>query len=309
MNEAKIISPDEAITLMKGKGIKFEIVSESEAKQILSERNYYHKLMAYCDNFVIRQRGEKEGQYLNLDFAYLKELSIIDMYLRYLLIHMCLDIEHHIKLMLIHDVEQNPAEDGYNIVRICDPDYIARDRIKEQATGSYSRELIEQYLPDLDFPVWVFCELSTFGDLYKLYKEYMTLYRGRPLPKYTFLKGIRNMRNNCAHNSCLIFKLDNPNPRYRICDISNIIARIPTISKNSRISYLSIPSIHDFAVVLYWYSQFIRSPGLLRARKKELYHLFLVRLRENRSFFKDNDTLLGSYLFCIKLITYFMRKY
>ncbi len=309
MQENKITSPDEAIAIMKEKGIRFDIVTEEEAKQILTERNYYHKLMAYCDNYTKIQDGIHDGEYERLDFAYLKELSIIDMYLRYLLVHMCLDIEHHVKLMLIHDIEQNPAEDGYDIVRRCDPNYSMRDQIVRQSVGSYSRDLIERYIPDLDIPVWSFCELTTFGDLYKLYKSYVTQYRGRPLPKYSLLKAIRNMRNNCAHNACLIFKLDKPNPHYKVSDISNVISKIPTISKNSRISYLSIPSIHDFAVVLYWYSQFIRSPGLLRTRKKELYHLFLVRLRENRQFFRDNDTLLGSYLFCIKLITYFMKKY
>ena len=46
-------------------------------------------------------------EYKKLDFGYLKELSTIDMYLRYIVMDMCLDIEHVIKVRLIKNITNN----------------------------------------------------------------------------------------------------------------------------------------------------------------------------------------------------------
>jgi hypothetical protein len=102
---------------MKGKGITFNIISESDAKSFLTENNYYLKLASYRTNYAKYTSGSKTGLYINLDFAYLKELSTIDMHLRYLIIQMCLDIEHYLKVSLLSHVESNPSEDGYELIR------------------------------------------------------------------------------------------------------------------------------------------------------------------------------------------------
>lgn len=309
MPRNKIKTPEDAIALMKGKGIRFDITTEEEAKRILKERNYYYKLMAYCDNYEKGQRGAKKGRYLSLDFAHLKELAVIDMHLRYLLLLMCLDIEHHIKLRFIHDIEQNPAEDGKSIVNAFDPKFVVREKVLRQAVDSYTYDRIQKYRQNMDFSIWVLCEFITFGELCRLYHLYVTKYPGRSLPKYSLLNAIKNMRNNCAHSNCLISKLYKPSRRYKVTDIINDISRIPSISKSSRKKYLSVVPIHDFAVVLYYYANFVQSRGLIHKRKTELYTLFLKRIREKRYLFKSNDGLVGSYLFCVKLITYFFKNY
>ena len=70
------------------------------------------KLASYRANYPKCNAGEREGQYQNLDFAYLKELSTLDMYLRYIIIEMALDIEHAIKVKIVNDVTNNPQEDA-----------------------------------------------------------------------------------------------------------------------------------------------------------------------------------------------------
>ncbi len=310
MIENKITSAAEAIALMKENGIKFEIVSEAEAKQILTERNYYHKLTAYCENYAIGQRGANRGKYLNLDFAYLKELAVIDMYLRYLLIHMCLDIEHHVRLMLIQNIEQNPKENGYRIVELFDPPpHNARQRVFAHLSGNYTRNRARAYQEDFHIPVWALCEFITFGELCRLYRLYVAQYPNCGLPKYSMLNAIRNMRNNCAHNTCLIANLYKPERVKKVSDISNEISRIGTITTSARNKYLSFPPIHDFAIVLYWYGKYVQSAGLKRKRKIELRNLFFHRIRQNQNFFKSNDSLKGAYLFCIKLLSYFLKNY
>ena len=55
-----------------------------------------------------------------MDFAYLIELARIDVEVRHILLKMCLDIEHFLKVSLINAVENNlqagNGEDGYKIV-------------------------------------------------------------------------------------------------------------------------------------------------------------------------------------------------
>jgi abortive infection bacteriophage resistance protein len=167
-----LLTVDELIEHMKTKGIKFSIVSESDAKKFLLENNYYMKLASYRTNYPKYETGSKQGQYINLDFAYLKELSTIDMHLRYLIMKLCLDIEHALKVSLMSHVEANPAEDGYELIRrfigYTNPrgqqqnEYILK-KIRGHKFSDYSKDLIEKYYPY--FPVWVFVELISFGDL------------------------------------------------------------------------------------------------------------------------------------------------
>ena len=89
-----LMNSEELIQHMKRKGIKFDIVSEKDAKQFLENNNYYMKLASYRDNYDKINEGERQGEYKNLEFAYLQELSKIDMYLRHLILKMILDIEH-----------------------------------------------------------------------------------------------------------------------------------------------------------------------------------------------------------------------
>lgn len=53
--------------------------SEEDAKKFLQYNNYYFKLKSYARNYNMNSQTKK---YFNLDFAYLVELSKLDMYIR-----------------------------------------------------------------------------------------------------------------------------------------------------------------------------------------------------------------------------------
>lgn len=302
-------SVDDLLRHMEDKGITFQKASREEARGFLRNNNYYFKLAAYRANYAKRQRGKYAGQYLNLDFAYLKELSVIDMHLRYLILQMCLDIEHHVKLMLMRDIEENPDEDGYTLVEHFDPDKTKRAAILRKSKNSYAHDLICKYENFLNYPVWSLCELIDFGGLCALYKTYREMYPNREgLPKYSLLNPIRNLRNAAAHSNCLIYKL-RATSQTNVSDIYRIVSSIPSIKRNARDQYLHIIPIHDFAVLLYWYSTYVKSSGLLRKRKKDLYSLFFNRMTRNAEYFKDNQYIQNAYLFCVRLVLHFFKNY
>lgn len=51
MTEKKKITIDEQIEHIKSKNIKFEIMSENEAKKFLTYNTYYFKLKSYAKSF------------------------------------------------------------------------------------------------------------------------------------------------------------------------------------------------------------------------------------------------------------------
>ena len=100
---------------MKEKDIKFEICSEEDAKKFLQYNNYYFKLKSYARNYNMNSQTKK---YFNLDFAYLVELSKLDMYIRKIILELSLDVEHYLKVRLMKDLSDNSDEDCYNIVTV-----------------------------------------------------------------------------------------------------------------------------------------------------------------------------------------------
>ncbi len=305
----KKLSVDELIQHMKNKGITFNIINKDDAKHFLQKHNYYFKLAAYRANYAKYPHGNLKVKYISLDFAYLRELSTIDMHLRYVILKMCLDIEHQLKVMLLTDVESNLAEDGYSLVEDFDSNKSIRSKFLRQASGSYAQDLIQKHQDLLDFPIWAFCELISFGDFIKLYKFYIQRHpKRKTLPKFNLLYPIRNLRNAAAHSNCLIYKLS-AHTGNTTSDIGNIISKIPTLTVSSREKYLKILPIHDFAVLLYWYSLYVTSEGLLHSRKRELYALFFHRMRMHKEYFLKSEYIQNSYVFCIRLIQYFFKNH
>ena len=216
------LSEEQLVAKMKNeKGITFEHMSEENAVDFLKKKNNYYRLAAYRKNYDKRLNGEYKDTYIGLDFAYLVDLSIIDMHLRNLTFQMCLDVEHDLKVQLLNDITHDHNEDGYNIVTdfINQNDYLI-DEIYKKRFSTYVGDLINKFftfethkntnnkdiIDDVDIrcPIWAFVEIISFGTFINLYDYYYDL---NALVQKQLLNPIKSLRNACAHNNCIINNL------------------------------------------------------------------------------------------------------
>ena len=117
MRKEKLSIEEQIIYMRDESGIEFNIVDEDKAKEFLKYNNYYFKIKSYAKNYDKYIKGKNTGKYINLEFAYLLEMSKIDMYFRRFILRMTLDIEHLLKTQLLRDFSENKEEDGYNIIK------------------------------------------------------------------------------------------------------------------------------------------------------------------------------------------------
>lgn len=304
-----LLTSQELVTHMQQKGIKFEIIKPEEAVKFLEDRNYYFKLASYRFNYQKNTSGKNIGKYINLDFAYLKELSTIDKQLRYTILQMCLDIEHYLKVMFLNSIEHNPREDGYQIIQ----KYLAKDsnfqtlkRIQQQKTSEYCRNLYEKYYPY--FPVWVFVEIISFGEFTHLLSFYEDLCQVSLCPR-SLLNSVRDIRNASAHNNCLINHLSaggySPDP--------NVVRMVNTLAFASRQAVtkkMKNKIINDFACLLLTYDLIVSSPTTKQQRYDELQELFNIKLvrGKNREWFRHNNLITSSYSFAKKMLDSISQK-
>lgn len=167
-----ILSPEELVDHMEGRGITFTRMTKNDAAKYLRTNNNYFRLAAYRKNYDKHRGGKLDAKYVGLDFAMLVELSKLDMYLRDEFLLLTLDVEHFAKVKLLGRIESED-EDGYALVQdfIHQYDYIKPDgspsnRLNEEiqrgADGAYVSGLIDHY-PLGRMPVWVLFELISFG--------------------------------------------------------------------------------------------------------------------------------------------------
>lgn len=306
------LSIDEQIMNMRKKGITFSHSNEEEAKRFLKYNTYYFKIKAYERNYDKYNTTPKKGQYINLDFAYLKELSILDMYLRKIILSMVLDIEHALKVQLLFDLTNNPHEDGYTIVK----EYLGqnfttlktiRDKIGKSAVSDLIRK---RSFEDDNYALWEIVEVLSFGHFIELYQLYYSKYPSKNNFS-SYLWSLKFLRNAAPHNNCLLNSLRSP---YNVVlhknkDILFEISKIKTISEKSRITWMKNPVIHDFVILVYVYLNVIKSSGIKQHGIDQLKWLFNDRMLRHKDYFEKNISIKECYHFTNKIINTFCNKY
>lgn len=319
------LSIDQQIAHMREtKGIKFIVSTEDDAKDFLQTSNYYFRVKSYAKNYDKFQAPPREGKYINLDFAYLKELSIIDMHFKDIIHRILEAIEHFAKLQIVNDLENNPSEDGYNIVRLFFEDDLMKNKNRILNTiskhkNSYCGNLINKYCPsynpspnDQAFALWNVEEVLSFGDFIKLFEFYYTKYPSQTfdiIKTRSLLWSARMLRNAVAHDNCLLNSVRtgyvNHNFKINLYLNTYIQKNIKTISQKTRSSKLSNPVIHDFVASLILFDEIVTSREIKKSRINELSSFINTRCRNHKEYFEKNLYLSSTYQFIKKIVDYY----
>lgn len=309
----KKLTIEEQIYDMKEKGITFELASEEDAIAFLKYSNYYFKLKSYGRNYEKYRTTEKKGQYVHLDFACLKELSILDMHLRNLILNLALNVEHTLKTQLMYDLSKNPAENGYTIVqRFLEQDYLREKSIKDKINKSAASDLIRNHHEKSQpYALWEIAEVLSFGDFIELNRLYYNTYPSTN-DYSNYLGSIKFLRNAAAHNNCLLNSIKAPYniKLHKTESFARELSKIKGLSETSRNKWLKNPVIHDFLVLVYVFLRITKSSTIKRRGIEEINVLFYERmLRHKEYFIGNNDSLVSSYHFTQRVLKYFINKY
>lgn len=287
------------------KNVKFDLISKEKAKKILQSSNYFYKITAYRKNFEKNNRD----QYIKLDFKHLQDLATIDMRLRYLVLHMSLDIEHSIKTKLLTDITNDPSEDGYSIVT----DFLAYNgssiddymhALKKESHYNYGLYVKHHSKT----PIWVLFEVMTFGNFVK-FVEYYYIRKSKPKSYkeiQQIIKYVKNIRNTAAHNSPILMDITSKNQienKKIVKPITEFTKTIPGLSSSSRKKRLSNRKIHDLTTLIYVHRTYIDSEGMKKARYGDLKQL-LERAKRERNAYDKQGGLIAVYKYFSKLVDF-----
>lgn len=249
-------------------GITFNIKSEEEAAVFLAKHNYFFRLKQYADF------GEKtkSGKFINVDFGQMVELSTVDMFLRKLILKMTLDFEHYLKVKIINDSQENPADDGYTVV--------------ESFLETHNR-------------------VRHFIDFYAHYYQYFHL-----KCEYTpHFDSVRRLRNAAAHNTCMISNLKPQNWFKSDIEINfELLGAKLEVGNGVISSCLKVPVLNDFAVMLSNYVKLISSPKIKEKTLEEMQEFFNGRMILHKDYFENVNEIKNAYHFAKDVLDYYCKK-
>lgn len=292
------LSVPEQISHLEEKGVGFSIVSKEQALDYLSRNNNFFKLTAYRKNYV----KNRDGRYVNLEFAFLRDLAILDMRIRKCLLDMCLDIEHNTRMRIVKSIEES-SEDGYTVVddyknknasKVC-------DCYKRAEDSPYCHDIISKYRDSM--PIWAFVEIQQFGGLCELFRFIAERFGDSQMKnEYYMLQEIRRIRNACAHSNCVLNDLKS-SPIITYKPNSEVVHALASIGVSSAVRErkLSNDRIRQIVTLLYYYKQYINSRGLKKYQGAQLRNHLVERPQLNEAYYQKAEQILTFFKF-LKLL-------
>lgn len=299
-------SSTELIKYAAEKGIKFEVCNKKDAEDFIKNKNNYFKITSYRKNFQKYQKGNNTGKYIGLDFQHLIDMSIIDTSLRHVVLHMCLDIEHFLKISILNVIKKN-NDNEYGIVK----EYIEsltensrlllENELKRNENNVYTKGVYKKYTNH--YPVWAFIEIISFGSLLFFYKFLAEKYQLKYMTSNLYmLYKCKSIRNASAHNNCVLNDL-NVYKKTKSNDfiINRLISKNFSMSKKVRRKRLSNERVCDLLSMLFLYKEIVKSVNSINYTKKRL-EKFISCIEEHESLFVQNKLLTETFDFIKKFI-------
>lgn len=296
----------EQIEHLKDRGVKFDLISDSDAEIYLKGNNNYFKLTSYRKNFPKYENGVNKGKYINLDFKMLLDMSIIDMRLRKVMLSIVLDLEHYIKVKIINTIERT-SKDGYIEVEEYINELKSKDEydslqieLSKSMNSTYCKEMTQKYHDD--YPVWVFIEIIPFGRLVNFYMFLANKIGDKKMIDEAYLlKNVRELRNACAHNNCILNDLKSGTAIHKtnygiLKELSNCGISNDRISKR-----MSNVRIQQIITLLYLSKRIITSKGILEFHGNILNEL-KDRIEHHIEYYSKNLLIYGNFTFLSKII-------
>lgn len=299
------LTTDEQIQHLLKKGVKFDKISIEEATSYLKKNNNYFKLRAYRKNFPQHPDGENSGKYIDLDFAMLKDLSIIDMRLRYTIIQLALDIEHFAKVKLIKAIEDSD-DDGYQIVE----DYFSELKCEDTKNGThhydtlkndihrntgnpYCGGIIDNY--ENEMPIWAFVEVVPLGAFINFYRFCAEKLCSKSLEDDFFiLRTIKELRNAAAHSNCLLHDMGSKDSKHT--PNFKVLRALKNISKATKDNHLRNERMRQIVTLLYAHTVFVTSEGVHK-HAQDLLVEFTNRLFYHIDYYENNGLIRANFNF------------
>ena len=300
---------------LKEKNIKFELLSEEESLEYL-ENNNYKNVISYKNNFEVYYiRGKFVDKYINLDFAYLKDLSIIDYHLRKILFSITIDIEYYLKVRILRGLRKI-NNDGKELVNLfLEKDYYDLNYPKKIHKGIYKhleKEKQIKYKIEVgkmikDIEIDDFLDVITFGELVYFYDFYTKKYDLKEERKLIILlRGVVSLRNRVAHNKLLLNKLYLRNNKYLNNKTLKPYLRECGVGRELMYNKLSNIIITEITETLFIYDKIVLSENIKYYTKKEIRKFFYNRIPYHKEYYKNNDLLKSIYKYFDKIIkTYY----
>lgn len=309
MSKITKLSFEEQIFHFEHKGVTFNLFTKEEALNYLKEKNSFFRLKSYCKNFDFNEKNDK---YVNLDFAYLVDLSTLDMYLRRIMIDLSLLIEHYLKIELSSAINLDDSEDGLSIVgSFFESNTQIKNMLYTNKSSLGSGEILNKYIDNMAY--WHLIELLTFGQFTSFYRFYFNS-RGIRNKKIAYLNSVKSIRNASAHNVCLlnsikkpykVYKLDNgvlvENPLYKNSELTNYISSLG-YNKETRQTMLGNPIIHDFLSSLLLFCNLCKEEKTKNHIKGKITELFQIRMLKNYEYYQKNRKIIDTYKFTNQVI-------
>lgn len=286
-------------------GITFNLKSEEEVAVFLAKHNYFFRLKQYADF------GEKtkSGKFINVDFGQMVELSTVDMFLRKLILKMTLDFEHYLKVKIINDSQENPADDGYAVVESFLETHNRVCHLIENLNNSlnfYNRQVFEKYKETPS--VWSIVEMLGFSDFIDFYAHYYQYFHLKC--EYTpHFDSVRRLRNAAAHNTCMISNLKPQNWFKSDIEINfELLGAKLDVGNGVISSCLKVPVLNDFAVMLSNYVKLISSPKIKEKTLEEIQDFFNGRMILHKDYFENVNEIKNAYHFAKAVLDYYCKK-